>query len=540
MGIFSSISVRSKMLLVAVLPFVVLAILGAIALGGMKDIAKGGERLYEDRIVPLQTLKEVTDAYAQFVLSTGSKAAAGILPAGDAQREIQAARERIQREWHRYEKLDHSEQERVLVRKVATAIGAADSAIDSFQGALSTPSGDLNQALQQLYTQVEPASTMVTELAQQELNLSSQDYQEMQAVYAGTRQWFLLGTLLALLVLGVVNLMIYLAITRPIRALRDVFQAVSAQHDLSLRAPVLSSDGIGVAAEAFNSLMDSFQQLVVKISQTSATLHDAADELSQVSTTTGKVASEQQGETEHVAGAVREMTATVQDVARSAAEAAAAARQADQQTQKGDKVVHGVISSIQRLAAQIQTAASVVEELESETMSIGSVLDVIRNIAEQTNLLALNAAIEAARAGEQGRGFAVVADEVRTLASRTQKSTQEIQKMIERLQAGAKNAVEAMEQGKGVADSTSGEAREAGNALSEALRAVATISDMNTQIASAAEEQTAVAEQIGSKITNISKLSIKTSEGAEQVTRSGTGLAQLAQDLRLQTGSYKG
>jgi methyl-accepting chemotaxis protein len=180
------------------------------------------------------------------------------------------------------------------------------------------------------------------------------------------------------------------------------------------------------------------------------------------------------------------------------------------------------------LAKDVEEVADVIQKLESDSNNIGGVLDVIRGIAEQTNLLALNAAIEAARAGEQGRGFAVVADEVRTLAQRTQQSTEEIQHMIEQLQSGANNAVQAMKLGRDRAESTVQQAMQAGESLDAIKAAVGTITDMNTQIASAAEEQSAVAEEVNRNIINISDVAIKTTENVNETAEASAKLSQMA------------
>jgi methyl-accepting chemotaxis protein len=233
------------------------------------------------------------------------------------------------------------------------------------------------------------------------------------------------------------------------------------------------------------------------------------------------------------------MAATSQEVARNTAAAANAARQADSETQAGREVVNQAIDAIDHLAQEVVSAADVIHRLEAESGKIGTVLDVIRGIAEQTNLLALNAAIEAARAGEQGRGFAVVADEVRTLATRTQESTQEIQKMIERLQTGAKSAVQVMEQGRSKAQVSVQQAARAGTSLDTIATAVSAISDMNAQIASAAEEQGAVAEEINRNITNISQIANQTASGAEQTATASAELAKLAARLQTHVGRFK-
>ena len=239
----------------------------------------------------------------------------------------------------------------------------------------------------------------------------------------------------------------------------------------------------------------------------------------------------QQNETDQVAVALNEMSATSQEVARNTASAANAASQADTETRAGRQVVNQAVKSIDQLAHDVVSAADVIHRLEAESEKIGSVLDVIRGIAEQTNLLALNAAIEAARAGEQGRGFAVVADEVRSLASRTQQSTQEIQQMIGRLQTGADEAVKVMEGGRVSAERSVQEAARVGSALEAIARAVDTINDMNTQIASAAEEQSAVTETLNRNVTAISQISQQTSDIANKTADESAQLTDMSAKL---------
>ncbi len=286
---------------------------------------------------------------------------------------------------------------------------------------------------------------------------------------------------------------------------------------------------IGLAMKMFKSKMGA---VIGRISDSSGRVSglataSAADVL-QSSVAMGKL----QTETDQVATAMHEMTATVQEVARNTVQAAAAARQAEDEAVKGRHVVAGVVSNINSLAAEVDKAAQVIQRVAAESGKIGMVLNVIQGIAEQTNLLALNAAIEAARAGEHGRGFSVVADEVRSLASRTQQSTREIQKIIEGLQSGTKEAVHAMLQGSQQAQASVKEAAHAGNALDTIASAITNINSMNTQIASAAEEQSAVAEEINRNIVTISQQGTDTAAGTQHLSNAIGELADLTGQLQ--------
>ena len=265
----------------------------------------------------------------------------------------------------------------------------------------------------------------------------------------------------------------------------------------------------------------------------------AANELSATSEETNEQVRRQKAETDQVATAMNEMTATVQEVARNAADAAAAAQTSDQDAAAGRDVVQKTVATINNLSSQVDSAADVVGRLSQDAEEISKVLDVIGGIADQTNLLALNAAIEAARAGEQGRGFAVVADEVRTLASRTQDSTHEIQQMIERVQGGTREAVQAMEDGRGRVHESVEQVNLAGESLNAIKQSISHISDMNTQIASAAEEQSTVAEEINRNIVNITGVLEETSSGSDQIRHAAEELSKLASEQQLRVGHFK-
>ncbi len=283
---------------------------------------------------------------------------------------------------------------------------------------------------------------------------------------------------------------------------------------------------------ALHFLEARLRTVLDRISVSAEDLEAAGKETSRTVHETVQGIDRQRGETDQVATAMNEMSATVHEVASNTALAAESARQADNEAHAGKAVVHDTARAIEALASEVEQTAHAIEKLEKDSDEIGKILDVIRGIAEQTNLLALNAAIEAARAGEQGRGFAVVADEVRTLASRTQDSTREIQEMIERLQQGARNAAQAMEGGLKRTDESVGQASSAGQALEAITGSVSTIADMNTQIASASEQQGATAEEINRNITEISKLANLTTRGAEDMFDASAELDRLAAELR--------
>jgi methyl-accepting chemotaxis protein len=312
-----------------------------------------------------------------------------------------------------------------------------------------------------------------------------------------------------------------------------------AEGDLTANVQLSAKDEMGEIAQNFNDMVDKFAALIQQIISATGQLATASEEVSAVARDSANNVERQRSETDQVATAINQMTATVQEVAANASDAAGAATSADNDAKAGMSVVTTAAEAITKLATELENASEVIQGVESDSDAIGTVLDVIKGIAEQTNLLALNAAIEAARAGEQGRGFAVVADEVRTLASRTQESTQEIEEMIVKLQSGSRDAVQVMEVSREQARAGVEQAQEAAGALDSITRAVATISELNTQIASAAEEQSSVSDEINRNVVSISQISEETATGAEQTTVSANELAKLANDLQGLVGQFK-
>ena len=346
----------------------------------------------------------------------------------------------------------------------------------------------------------------------------------------------IIALVLGLFVAFLIGRSISSSIQNAVNAMNEIAEG---DGDLTQRLNESGKDEIAELGTAFNHFAEKVRNMVLQVSGSTSQLAAAAEEMSMITNDTNQGVQKQQAETEMVATAMNEMTATVQEVARHATEASDAAQSADRETKDGKAVVQQTVSSINGLANEIEQATTVISKLETDSDNIGTVLDVIRGIAEQTNLLALNAAIEAARAGEQGRGFAVVADEVRTLASRTQESTQEIQTMIESLQQGSRNAVKAMTSSQEQSQQSVEQATKAQGSLNAITEAVATISTMNIQIANAAKEQSSVSEEINQNVVNISQVVEQTASGAQQTLTASHELANLANELQSLVGQFK-
>ncbi len=342
------------------------------------------------------------------------------------------------------------------------------------------------------------------------------------------------------LVSAILAFFIQSAITQPINkvvaALKDIAEG---EGDLTQRLQVNTQDELGELAQWFNRFVEKVHDVVTKFRDTSENLGQSAAQLLLTTEKTNQGVLKQQHEIDQTASAITELSGTVQEVVRNVAMAANDAEEADSQASQGKMIVDETMQSIENLAGDIESAAEVITRLQQESDNIGAVLEVIGGIAEQTNLLALNAAIEAARAGEQGRGFAVVADEVRTLASRTQSSTQEIQEMIERLQAGAKEAVQVMQKGREQASTSVDQAEKAGESLEGITKAVSVIKDMSKQIASASEEQRSVTEEINQSIVNISQVASQTADDSQNISSGSDELNKQATELKTLISQFK-
>ncbi|MBR9830195.1 MAG: HAMP domain-containing protein [Oceanospirillales bacterium] len=356
-----------------------------------------------------------------------------------------------------------------------------------------------------------------------------------QQIRASVHATLVLIAVSALVLLGIVALINLVVAQRMIRPLQQTAAALQdiaeGEGDLTRRLPVDTNDEVGDVARGFNDFVEKIQQLVTEVKGAVQSLSQSTDSMKQVVTRAHEDAHVQKGETSQAAAAIHEMAAAVQQVAGSAAQAAGSAREADVESANGQKVVEQTIDAINRLADDVNRSADVIASLGTDADQIGSVINVIREIAEQTNLLALNAAIEAARAGEQGRGFSVVADEVRTLATRTQQSTDEIQRMIEGLQNGARKAVTEMQNSQTQSRETIVRADNARSSLQQITHSVSTITEMNTQIASAAEEQTAVADEISKSVQQIADIADQATRNAEELAGTTSQMSDLERHL---------
>ena len=420
-----------------------------------------------------------------------------------------------------------SAQQQANLKQVAQALQHYRSNLQNF--ATEVEAG--LEARKQMIAVGERLETLSQELIESQTHKRSSDAQ-------GAHQQMVITSVLAM-VLGILAAWIITA--QIVRPLLDVLQAAEriASGDLSQDISVDRRDELGQLQRSMQNMTVKLRGLIGGISNSITQIASAAEELSAVTEQTSAGVNSQKIETDQVATAMNEMTATVQDVARNAQAASEAAEVADQQARAGDKVVGEAIDQIERLATEVSNSTQAMSTLKQESDKIGTVLDVIKAVAQQTNLLALNAAIEAARAGEAGRGFAVVADEVRSLAQRTQQSTEEIEGLIVSLQNGTQQVSLVMETSRVLTDSSVELTRRAGTALESITRTVSTIQLMNHQIATAAEQQTVVAEEINRSVLNVRDISEQTAGASDETAASSVELARLGNELQVMVSHFR-
>lgn len=539
----NGLQIKQKMFIGILVPLVMLMTIGFLAINMMGKIESGVERIYGDRVVPLDDLKVIADKYAVDVIDAVNKANAGGFTASQAAEALDSAKSTIIQHWQKYLATELTSEESRLVKQAEVLFLPANQQIDTLVSRLRGLNGDVSSQLSAnilpLYQVIDPISNQISELIALQIRVAGEEKDRVNAIYQSSITIFVALACAAMIISIVIGLWVNRSVMNPINDILSKLKLIHQDSDLTVKFTTFNHDELGQISTSLTQVIEHLRGILHSIAEAANTVNSSANELSSFTQATNKRMQQQQAETEQTATAMNEMTATVAEVAQSASAAADSAKDADTYAANGNNIVMQSISSMSQLSDQIQKTAQVIGFLSNESQNIGRVLDVIKSIAEQTNLLALNAAIEAARAGEQGRGFAVVADEVRTLAQRTQKSTQEIEAMIATLQQGVKEAVNAMEIGINQVDDANDKANQAGQALKEIVSSVDSITELNTHIATAAEEQSSVAESINRSIIAISDIAEHSTASAAELSESVVNLTKLANSMRNQVSAFK-
>lgn len=539
----NGLQIKQKMFIGILVPILMLVIIGIIAINMLGKIQHSVERIYYDRIVPIDDLKVIADKYAVDVIDAVNKANAGGFSASQAANALESASKTINEYWPKYLATQLTKEESQLTQEAERLFLPANQQIEQLIAHLRSFNGDvvhqLNDKIMPLYQAIDPISGKISELINLQIKIADQERVAVKELYSSSITIFVTLAGLAMLLSILIGLWVNRSVMNPINDIVSKLKTIRQDSDLTVKFRTFNDDELGLISTSLTQVIDHLRGILHSIAEAANTVNSSAADLSSFTQATNKRMQQQQAETEQTATAMNEMTATVAEVAQSTSAAADSAKDADTYAANGNRIVIDSIRSMSQLSEQIQKTAQVIGFLSNESQNIGRVLDVIKSIAEQTNLLALNAAIEAARAGEQGRGFAVVADEVRTLAQRTQKSTQEIETMIATLQQGVKEAVSAMEVGIKQVDDANSKANEAGQALKEIVASVDNIAELNTHIATAAEEQSSVAESINRSIIAISDITDDSTRSAHELSESVINLTKLANSMRNQVTAFK-
>lgn len=539
---FADLGFRWKIALPILLLAILLVAMGALGVRGITQVAESSTTLTNRHLPAVSLLLNADrDLYQAFVaerslLDESAHQYADQLRAAHAEN-LQQAYDRV----HKFAAMQPGNEALALVAEFDRGYERwKATSLRVLEMSSSDPEGASRLSFADSEAQFEEARTAIDKLG--ELEDGAANAVGSDAIARGDALVWQQGLLIAigLLVCLVLIVGFPLLVTRPLHSLlHRIEQIADGDGDLRVRLDVLSRDELGKLSHAFNRFLDKLQPLIKEVGRVTGEVADSAQSLAGMAAANDRLISSEHVAVDQVSTAATEMSAAVHEVARNAQNAADAARQAEAQSREGAEVVGATIHSIRQLAQEMESASTTIQTLEQETANIGAVLAVIKGIAEQTNLLALNAAIEAARAGEQGRGFAVVADEVRALAARTQESTKDIQQMIERLQIGVQNAVKATHSGSARARQSVEQAAGVDQALSVTGDSVQRINDMAAQIATACEEQSSVTEEIARNISDIRDLSNEAAQTSEQSTRASQHLSELSHGLAQLVGRFR-
>ena len=540
--LFADLGFRWKIALPIVLLAVLLISMGVLGMRGIDQVAESSTRLTNRYLPGISLLLNADrDLYQAFVaerslLDEGAGEYVAALKATHA--------ENLQQAYDRVHKFAAMQPGAEAMQRVAQFDTGFERWKATSQQVLELASSDPQAASELSFgaseEQFEVMRTAIDQLG--EMDDAAANAEGLAAIALGqTLSWQQgLIIMVGLVVCLVLVLGFPLLVTRPLHNLLNrIEQIADGDGDLRVRLDVLSNDELGKLSHAFNRFLDKLQPLIKEVGRVTGEVESSAQNLAGMAAANDRLISGEHAAVDQVSTAATEMSSAVHEVARNAQHAADAARQAESQSRDAAQVVGGTISSIRQLAHEVESASNSIQTLEQEAANIGAVLAVIRGIAEQTNLLALNAAIEAARAGEQGRGFAVVADEVRALAARTQESTKDIQAMIERLQIGVQNAVKATHAGSDKARQSVEQASGVDQALNDTSDSVQRINDMTAQIASACEQQSSVTEEIARNITDIRDLSNEAAQTSEQSAEASQRLSELSRGLSALVGRFR-
>lgn len=536
-----TLTVRTKLLLLIVTPLLLNTVLALFASQRLGVVSDAAQTVSTQRLEPLQRLNNITRLYNNGIVDLAHKVRAQMLFWGEAETQLNEAVLQLQNEWQAYRSRDLLPAEQKLLNEGQEAIDKADQTIAKLAGFIEEQSSysmgsfvDL-----QLYPGLEPVQLLVKDLTaiQSEEAKASASSAENMASNAQLTVFAILAAMIVILV--VIGVWLYRGIRKPMTVMLNTVTDIERTRDLTLRANLPYGDEFGDMGRRFDRMIETISKLIRSLQQVGEQAEHISHEMLHVSNETVKRTKLQHTEIQAMVNAIDQVNESANTVLQDVKNAEKATVSAESVSREGGVSVQATISSIEHLSEEVSAAVTSIQSLKSDSESIGGVLDVIKGIAEQTNLLALNAAIEAARAGEQGRGFAVVADEVRQLASRTSDSTAEIQGIIEKLQQGTLTAAEQMSKGKESATSSVDTARNAGEVLHKVEEVFHSILRSSKGIAEAAAQQLGIAEEVTQRADKVGALTEAALAMSTDAAETGKQVAQLSETLRSSLREFK-
>jgi methyl-accepting chemotaxis protein len=532
-------SIRTRLWILVACPLTAMLILSLIAVLGVHSMSQTTDNVNEKNVQRIAVLNNISALYAVNIIDAVNKAHVGLITREEALRSVSDAQVNAAAQWSKYLRHPMSSVEHSFSASVKELMKSVDDVLSDIKIELSTNNSSLESAVHRLYGKVDPLSNAIAKIVDYQLRTS-----DKHVLYLHDLSTELMSVLLAISSLTFVSFSlmgwwISSGIITPLSNLRVALSRLRKEQDLTVVVPITREDEIGLVANDLNEMVSYFKKLIKDMHGIAENLSTGADELNALGMITAKKMALQCLETEQNAAAMNEMSATVNEIAKNTNDAAIAARHAETKAEDGQLRVKDTIRHMCLLSNKLSETSKVLQSLATESENINQVMGVIRSIAEQTNLLALNAAIEAARAGEQGRGFAVVADEVRVLAQRTQKSTGEIEATVNRLQSNTNLAVESMEQGISEVERTNTLILNCGSSLANIVRAIEELNSLNVQVASAAEEQSKVTAEMNRSMVNISDIVAHTSESTRDVSLKYQSLDNMAKLIKKQVEHFK-
>lgn len=542
---FKSKTISFRLILAFSVPLLLLVALGSQSYFSVRAMHQHIDTLYDDRIVPLTELKLIADAYAVNVIDAVNKANAGVFTAEQAVQELEKAQQIIKDQWTIYQSHSMQADEQKLISQTQQLFSAADQQILAAIKLISSKQGLVVRQLDSmdgpLYQTIDPISNQISTLIQYQLDQSAVIDKEASALYDSEVWGILLITLLAFAGSAVAGYIVTQRILRqlgaePLFVVQLVKEIAAGRLDLTIDLQKADEQSV---LFSLKQMVDQLINVVKQVQQVGDLVNQNSVALEQNSHQASAQLVQQKNEVMSVSAAMNEMTTTVASVAQNARQASLKAEFASQESVSSAKVMDQTLNAMQLLQQNIQHSTQTVQSLSAESEQISQVIEVIRGIADQTNLLALNAAIEAARAGEQGRGFAVVADEVRTLASRTQQSTQAIQQIISTLLSGVDVSLQSMEKSRDEVQQVVELVNHSSDRLQQINQSAHLVWDMSSEIASAAEQQSVVAEDINKNVSFIHSGAEQSSAAAVTVLASAEQLQQLSVKLKQQIAYFR-